>query len=407
MKPKVLVISPGLLPLPPFLGGAVENLIFNLHGRLHDQFDFEYVSVRPPTSSISHRYDMPSALIHYLDSTDPLEEFDVNNNFELSESSKWQEYVRFCSALVANGNYQVVHIHNEANLVEPLRQQAPSTKILLHINSEVVMRMSQEALSRLSGSVDLIANCSAFIQRSIDEAFRDASLVTPASCVLYNFVDTKMYDPLRFSAQDKQNLRSSLGLENAPVILFVGRLIEQKGPHLALRAFRRVRNEVPDAKMLFVGAPWYGRNDSSVFLRSLYNEAKDLSDSILFTGYVDQIDMPKYYAIGDALVVPSIWDDPSPFVAYEGQAMELPVVSSRRGGIPEIVSHGVTGYCIDVYNTQLFADRLTGLCNDSSARQTMGKKGRARISQHFDLSIAAKLMAETYWNVWDSSGRSQ
>lgn len=397
MRPRVLVISPGVLPLPPVLGGAVENLIARLHPSAATYFDMEYVSVRPPSIQrpyVSGRFD--GAAIHYIDSIDPLVDFSFDNQFELHESDRWSEYEDFCIRVAAERHPKIVHIHNEAYLAPRIRRVAPDAKLLLHVNDEVVSRMRAAELGQLANSCDMILACSEHIAREIGKAFSAASVALPAMEIFYNFVDLDEYNPMAVPSNDIASLSEVLDIAGSPVVMFVGRLIEQKGPHLLLRAFRYASAVCSGAKLVFVGAPWYSRENESPFVNLLREEGREITDRIRFTGYVDQAEMPRYYQLADIVAVPSIWDDPSPFVAYEAQAMGKPVVASGRGGIPEIVADRITGRCIDVFNIPLFARVLSEWLTNPLEAGAMGCSGRQRIAERFDLSSACQQLIDVY-----------
>jgi len=393
---EMLVVSPGVLPLPPVLGGAVENLIYRLHPYLKNTYSLHYISIAAPAGAAGRPYSMEGAHFHYVRSIDPLEDFSLANDFELSESEKWPQYRDFCVDVARSHRFALVHIHNEASLVVPLRKAAADARIVLHINDEFLSRMGPDELDGLARGADLIVSCSRFIDDAIGRSFREAGVASPRRCVLHNFIDTRVFDPLALERSRLDQLAASLGLTGSRVVLFVGRLVEPKGPHLALRAARLARAVVPDLKLLFVGAPWYSRNNRSRFVDELRAEARGRGDSVVFTGYVDQQQLPYYYGLADVLVVPSIWDDPSPLVAYEGQAMGVPVIGSGRGGIPEIVEHGQTGFCIDAFNTPLFARKLELLCSDPESRAVFGRRGRERVLARFDVRTAAARLLGHY-----------
>jgi spore coat protein SA len=397
VRPRVLVISPGVLPLPPVLGGAVENLIARLHPSAAASFDMEYVSVRPPATAparIAGRFD--GAPMYYIDSIDPIADFSFDNHFELQESQRWPEYRDFCIQIAAERQPHIVHVHNEAHLVPWLRHALPEAKLLLHVNDEVVTRMPAAELDRVARSCNLVLACSEYIAREIKKAFSLASIPPPPVELFYNFVDLAEYDPEAVPPDEVASLSHALGVADGPVIMFVGRLIEQKGPHLLLRAFRRACTACPDARLIFVGAPWYGRENESPFVSSLREECVGIADRVQFTGYVEQAAMPTYYQLADVVAVPSIWDDPSPFVAYEAQAMEKPVVASARGGIPEIVEDRVTGRCIDVFNTPLFAQVLSAWLMNPLDAGAIGCRGRRRVAERFDLMRASRQLRGVY-----------
>jgi glycosyltransferase involved in cell wall biosynthesis len=397
VKERVLVISPGVLPLPPVLGGAVENLIARLHPSAAASFDMEYVSVRPPSTrrpyAASQFYGAP---IHYIDSIDPLTDFSIDNQFELHESEHWAEYRDFCAQVATERHPKIVHIHNEAYLLPQIRQVAPDAKLLLHVNDEVVSRMRVAELGQLASSCDMILACSEHVAREIGKTFSAARVTPPSMEIFYNFVDLGEYDPEALPPNEIESLSDALGVGGAPVVMFVGRLIEQKGPHLLLRAFRYASAACPEAQLVFVGAPWYSRENESPFVNLLREEAGKVADRVRFTGYVDQAEMPRYYQLADIVAVPSIWDDPSPFVAYEAQAMGKPVIASARGGIPEIIADRITGRCIDVFNIPLFAQVLSEWLMDPLEAGIIGRNGRRRVTERFNLDGARRQLTDVY-----------
>lgn len=392
----ILTISPGVLPLPPVLGGAVENMIARLHPAIAGSYATEYTSVRPPPHRLQSAQGLEGSLVHYIDSINPLSDFGFDNQFELHESDRWPDYRDFCTQLAAQRRPNIIHVHNEAHLLRSLRGAVPGAKTLLHVNDEVVTRMRPGELHELNRACDKILACSGHVRSEIEKAFAAAGAPRPSMEVFYNFVDLQEYDPARIPPEEVSVLRKQLELGDGPVMLFVGRMIEQKGPHLALRAFRRLADARPDARLVFVGAPWYSRSNESPFVSLVRSEAAPVADRIRFTGYVDHSRMPMYYALADVVCVPSIWDDPSPFVAYEAQAMARPVLASTRGGIPEIVEDHVTGRCIDVFNTALFAQIITDWLDNPGAAAAVGRKGRERIAARFDRRSAEQQILRVY-----------
>ena len=67
-------------------------------------------------------------------------------------------------------------------------------------------------------------------------------------------------------------------------------------------------------------------------------KAEIIKNRILFTGYIPYSQMPQYLKISDIAVIPSLWDDPFPTTVLEAQAMGLPIITTRLGGIPEEVT---------------------------------------------------------------------
>jgi spore coat protein SA len=378
------------------MGGAVENMIARLHHRLGEDYDFHYVSVAPPEKfrAADRRFD--NATVHEIASINPLSDFNADNHFELRESEKWVAYTEHCCAVARRIQPDVIHIHNEVGLTGPLAVAAPEARIIVHVNDEVVTRLGRRSLEEVARMVDIILSCSGYIASQIELNFRAHLVAPPRMLHFYNFVDTSEFDPAAIDRVKTDRLREHYSLEGRPVIGFVGRMIEQKGPQTLIRAVRKLRRNGLEPKLLFVGAPWYGRNENTHWLEYLKHELKDFSSDVVFTGYVPHRDVPAYYSLANVMAVPSVWDDPSPFVAYEAQSMALPVVGSMRGGIPEIIEDRETGRCIDVYNTPLFAEVLTSWLDNPTEARRFGERGRKRVMGQFSLEGACEQMRSIY-----------
>ena len=87
------------------------------------------------------------------------------------------------------------------------------------------------------------------------------------------------------------------------------------------------------------GSPFYGDiANEDEFVKALKQQATSIKERISFTGFIPYKQMPQYIKMSDIAVIPSLWDDPCPNTVLEAQAMGLPIITTRRGGIPEDVS---------------------------------------------------------------------
>ncbi|MBI5440040.1 MAG: glycosyltransferase family 4 protein [Deltaproteobacteria bacterium] len=204
-------------------------------------------------------------------------------------------------------------------------------------------------------------------------------------------------DPDRFHpGLSGRGVRAEFRLpEAAPVVGMIGRITPWKGQAEFLEAARRIRDAVPEARFLVVGAPDVAANDRyEGALRSLVAEL-GIQDAVVFTGQRD--DVPQIIAALDVLVLPSVEPEPFGLVLVEAMAEEKPVVATAIGGPLEIVSPGDTGFLVPPKDPGAMAAAVLGLLADSPLRTEMGRRGRARALERFTWERAARDL-EACWS---------
>jgi glycosyltransferase involved in cell wall biosynthesis len=120
--------------------------------------------------------------------------------------------------------------------------------------------------------------------------------------------------------------------------VYSGRINKEKGVNELVDAMLKLQN-YPNIKLMIMGGSFFGNtSNEDEFILQLKKKAKDLRERILFTGFIPYEKIPEYLQIADIAIIPSIWNDPFPTTVLEAQAMGLPIITTRRGGIPEEVS---------------------------------------------------------------------
>jgi len=117
--------------------------------------------------------------------------------------------------------------------------------------------------------------------------------------VIYNGVDTKRFNP----NVRGESIRELYRIKNCPTVLYLGRLAPYKGVQFLIEAIPKVLKELPDAKFLIGGAMRYDIADLGQVIKKLR-----IKDSVVFTGYVPNVDVPKLYACCDVFCYPSLWE---------------------------------------------------------------------------------------------------
>jgi starch synthase len=199
--------------------------------------------------------------------------------------------------------------------------------------------------------------------------------------------NTTLFDPTRHprSSAAVAGLRRRYGIpDDAPVVGFVGSFRPWHGAAEALRAFRRVQDAIPDARLIFVGdGPEREALQAGVSQQS--------TPGIIFTGAVPYADVPAHLALCDVAVAPFApslhaplrhfgfyW---SPLKVFESMAMAVPVVTTAIPPLTEIV--GGAGICVPERDIAALAAAICSLLLDASERKRMGETGRARVVAHW------------------------
>ena len=186
------------------------------------------------------------------------------------------------------------------------------------------------------------------------------------------------------------------GSREPDLLLFVGKLTEQKGLARLLRAMTRMRQR---ARLAVVGA---GRVDDSA-LRVMAREL-GLEQQIEWLPLLTQPELAAQYRRAALHVVPAL-DEGLGLTAVESLLSETPVVGFRSGGLPDIVPEGIAGRLVEPNDEQGLAAALDDLLGDSEARRAMGIAGRAHAIERFGAAAASGRYAGLYRQIIGESSQ--
>lgn len=161
-------------------------------------------------------------------------------------------------------------------------------------------------------------------------------------------------------------------------ILCVGRLTPVKGQHVLLAACDRLLKAGHSLRARFVGA---GPEQESLAAAAA---ARGLDAHVEFTGTVNQDQIRAFYAACDIFVLPSFAEG-VPVVLMEAMAMEIPCVTTWITGIPELIRNGQDGLLVAPGDENALAEALVALMADPPLRQRLGRAGRRRIMERYQL----------------------
>lgn len=388
----VSVVHAEVLPIPPVLGGAIGQIVFETMQAMPDI-----------TWQVISRWD---DVLQHHELDDRFVYVDIDARLALSRkvlkgsASNWlsaAEMRQFCyvdgaAEILCEAEPDIVQVENRPAFVPYLKKRLPNTGFVLFMHNEADFSDTR-VLKAIEVSDRLI-----FVSQFLADRYCEhlPQCEKKSTVVSYGINGDVWHARLEKHAHTLA-LRRRYHLKAGRTVLFVGRMAKEKGLHCLLRAMDVVGQKLPDAKLVVVGSPLFGAVAEDDYTKQLKQQARGLGDRIIFTGFVDRKLLPFYFAAADVVVVPSLFHDPLPTVVLEALACGVPVVGSRRGGIPEMVRDGKWGTLIDnPYHVQDLAHQIFRILNDPKLREQLGKRAKREIPRRFSQKKRLEKMRALY-----------
>ncbi|XID95718.1 glycosyltransferase family 4 protein [Paenibacillaceae bacterium WGS1546] len=368
---KAAFITPGAYPVPSSMGGSVERVVEKVVPGLLPHVD----------AAIFGRSGGKLAARSSLNGVPVI-------RYPAADKAK---YFRLVRRRLARLGPDVIQVENRPLWVPRLKRAFPKSRVILNLHSTTFIRppyLNGEQRKRCLRAADLIQVNSEFLRACLLKHVPDS-----ADKIRVNHlgVDLSCF-PGRSSPEGKalrEEWRGKYGWGSRPIAVYVGRLIPQKGVHHLLSALPMLLKACPDALVVIVGGALYGSRRRTGYVRKLHRLASKWRKHVHFQPYVPHREVPFWFNLADAAVVPSVGREAFGLVNLEAMAAELPVVATRAGGMTEIIVDGSTGYLVDPSPTAIsgeLASRLGDLLTNERASLEMGIRGRERVIEHFQWS---------------------
>ncbi len=258
-------------------------------------------------------------------------------------------------------------LHNAPAAIPLLRKRLPHACLALYAHNQLFNTYGAREIRRVIDCADAILCVSHFIANDI--AIR-AGVKSEKLKTILNGVDTGTFTP---------NPSPLTSIPSSPTILFLGRVLPNKGPHLLLQAAAKIAASSPFS-IRIIGSTNFNANDPlSAYERYLRELAKPISDRVAFVPFIPRSQIVAQFHQAHIYVVPSDWDDPCPLTVLEGLACGMPMVVSSRGGIPEEAKDAALYFAPP--DVDQFATHLASLINDAALRAELSLRARQRAEQ--------------------------
>lgn len=178
--------------------------------------------------------------------------------------------------------------------------------------------------------------------------------------------------------------------KSGPIVLYVGRISEDKGIECLLRAAPSVLRQFPNTEFLIVGEDYGYLNK----LKSLVNSL-GIEKSVIFTGRLTSRRLVDVYSSADVFVLPSELEAFG-IVVIEAMAAGVPVIVSNCGGMKDIVKDETNGLIFDVGDARQLADKIRLLISDKELRIRLAENGRETVRERYTIEKVVDILERLY-----------
>jgi len=273
-------------------------------------------------------------------------------------------------------NYIVRNLNGPIKIVTEWGSPTPS--LFSSIKEKLYIKVSRWGNKVAAQKADIVLAPGDFINRWIRQNYSINAI-------------TMFLDGINFQIFDKSRVNSDRffqlypSLEGKEIILFVGRITESKNIHSLIEVFSLVKKRISDTALMLVGdyqnyLSYYKRLKEII-------KSKGLDDSIFFAGVVPWEDLPSFFAACSVYATCSLWEG---FLRAEAYAFEKPIVAFNTTSHYETVKDGKTGFLVENYSINEFADKIYRLLIDKKLARELGKNGYHWAKENLDFDLIAK-----------------
>ena len=365
-KPSIAVLLSGREQFSVYYGGALARWTYEIYSRLQDQVDVKVFGF--PTDSES-AYPLNHESSAWWRACSMMSRVPLARRYE--------DYIWLRALMPRLRSFSAVHIHNRPQWAALLRSLGYHGSVIVHLQNDHLGHWSPAMLDALAPDLDGLVVCSTYLR---EQSIGKSEALARKTKVVFNGVNTKLFFP-------KEELREPR------TIFFVGSFIPAKGPLQLVKAYARVLETHPDAKLIVGGSTNFGTHRETEYVREVRRLAASIQQkhgvSIEFPGYIHHDhELPGFFQRATLFSSPSLFQEPFGLVNAEAMACATPVVGSNRGGIPEVLRD--TGRLIDPEDTTQYANALSELLSDSNERQRLSRATLDRCRKMFDWNVIAQ-----------------
>jgi glycosyltransferase involved in cell wall biosynthesis len=234
---------------------------------------------------------------------------------------------------------------------------------------------------------------------AISQYLKNYAIENGAKCeieIVPNGVDLKKFQSKHEidSREEIQKIKEELGIKpNQKIVITVSRLVLKNGIEYLIEAFKYLQQE----KIILV---IIGSGPLEKKLKAKVENLK-LKEKVLFLGEIPHEKVPKYLAISDIFVRPSISEGLGN-AFLEAMAVGIPIIGTPVGGIPDFLKDGETGLFCEPANPKSIAEKINILLTDENLRQKLIQNGRKLVEEKYNWDLIAEKMRNIFNKLCES-----
>lgn len=397
-KKIIMIISPMVFPIPAIGGGAVETLITNLLNENEKRKLVKFIVVSNWDPKIDKNLYSETQIYYFKNGLLETKKYFCVLKYKLSKLFNFIKRKFFLNRLTYKFFKDKVHLKN--SFIQQCLYIAKKNKVDFLVSEEYTDFYSLKPLIKTVGRENVYYH----IHRALDE-IHDVRELIPNSisisnyvrnrwvidksilgrnCVAHNCIDEKIFIE-KIDLNQRNAIRSSLGIkQNDILVLYVGRIIQEKGVKELINAFEIIKN--PRIKLLLIGSVNFSISKDTDFSREIIKKIEKLPN-IQHIGYIENKKLRDFYLISDMQVVPSVCQEGAGLVAIEGMTAGLPLIVTRSGGMIEYVNNDCAIQLdINSHLSNELAKAIQYLADSPEKRCQMGRASLKRAND-FSCSI--------------------
>ena len=373
---------------PPRVVGGISRVVYDLSHRLiKDGHEVTVVTYRD--GEVPYYEDDKGVKVHRVDNY----MIQPNNFIDWILQLNFNMVERASQIIAEQGKFDVIHAHdwlvayaaktlkNSYNIpiVATIHATEAGRNSGIHDETQRYINDTEWMLTYEANEVIVNSN---YMKREVQRLF---GLPYEKINVIPNGVNMNLFNGI----ERDYNFRRKFAMDNEKIILFMGRLVYEKGVQNLIAAMPKVLASYHDAKLVIAG--------KGGMLDELKAQADYLgiSNKVYFAGYMNGKDVERMYKAADISVFPSTYE-PFGIVALEGMLAERPIVVSDAGGLGEIVEHRVTGMKSYCGNPNSIADSILELLFNPELCDNIVKNAKIKVKENYNWQKIAQDTHFTY-----------